>query len=341
MYRVFGTGTAAEIATYVIDLAAASATYALLPFVCVFLGLPKRAGILAAIVGGVVPVYLLNEFRSTTAVFGSLSLELLCLITACIWNTRRRLSARLGALCGAALGLALLISPNLLTTALAWLAVGAYFYRQGMIRFTAALFAIACAVMLPWAIRNQVVLGSPVFLRSNFGLELQIANNDFAGVSYAENSRSFARYQPFVNSEESEKVRRLGEAGYMRQKLAQALGWIAGHPRRFASLTGTRMFRFWMPQTYRAAQTAVLWTLTLWAFIGLRFTWHRQRPAFWILGSILLAYPAVYYFVQLDNPYRYPMYWSLLLLAAYGSTEAIVSLNVPRRFRSLGMAGRP
>lgn len=323
VYRVFGTGIPAEAATNILNIAAASLVYALLPLVSVYLGLPRAAGILAAITGAVVPVYLLNEFRMINAVFGALTMVALALMTAHLWRSGRELSARLGALFGAAWGVALLISPNLLTLGLAWFAIAAYAYRRRMIRFTIAFALAAFAIMLPWAVRNALVLGSPIFLRSNFGLELQIANNDLAGATYAANTQSFRRYHPFVNTQESEMVRSLGEVPYMRHKMEQATQWIRNHPRRFASLTGSRISQFWLPKTYRLIQTAVLCALTLAAVAGLGLAWKRHRPSFWILGSVWLAYPLVYYLVQLDNPYRYPMYWSVLLLAAYAGVEAL------------------
>ena len=62
---------------------------------------------------------------------------------------------------------------------------------------------------------------------------------------------------------------------------------------------------------------------------GLVFAWKRQRAAFWILGSIWLAYPLVYYLVNFTNPYRYPMHWSVLLLAAYGFISSVEALARP------------
>jgi len=323
VYRVFGNGIAAEGTAYVLNILAVSLICALLPVVSGYLGLPKTAGVLAGTAGALIPVYLLNEFRSITAVSGALCMVFVTLMTAYVWKSGRALTGRLGGLFGAAWGIALLVSPNLLTLCFAWLLIAAYVYRRRMIRFTLTFALAAFTIMLPWALRNAFVRGSPIFLRSNFGLELQIANNDLAGPSYAANSVSFARYHPFVNPEESARVHDLGEAAYMRQKLDQAVEWIQRHPSRFASLTGIQICQFWLPKTYRFFQTVILFALTLAAAAGLALAWKQHRPAFWVLGSVWFAYPLVYYVVQLDNPYRYPMYWTVLLLAAYTSTEAI------------------
>jgi hypothetical protein len=190
------------------------------------------------------------------------------------------------------------------------------------------VLGVTLAVLSPWAIRNEVVLGAPILSRSNFGLELWIANNDVSAASYGDNGESHTRYQPFINPLEADQIRRLGEVTYMRQKMDASETWIEQHPRRFAMLTGNRIFRFWFPITFRPVQTIVVWSLSVAGIVGLAYVWARQRSAFWILGSIWLAYPLVYYLVQLDNPYRYPIYWSVLLLAAFG---CMCSIDVLRK----------
>jgi hypothetical protein len=323
IYHLFGTGKLAEAITYVIDIAAASFSFALLPILSTWLGFPRRVGLAAGIAGAVFPVYLLNEYRSITAVVAALCLVALAVMTAWAWKSQQELTGGLGALFGLAWGVAVLFCPNLLLVGILWLVAAVIHYRAKAVVFSVVALAVALAILCPWAIRNQIVLGSPIFSRSNLGLELWISNNDVSAASYADNGESQRRYHPFLNPLESDQVRRLGEATYMHQKLAASTAWIEEHPRRFATLTENRIFLFWFPITYRVGQTIVLWGLSAAGLVGLAFAWVRQRTALWILGSIWLAYPLVYYLVQLDNPYRYPIYWSVLLLAVYGLTCSI------------------
>jgi hypothetical protein len=242
---------------------------------------------------------------------------------------------------GLAWGCVLLISPNLLLVGLLWLLAAVLHYRTKALAFSAVVLAVTLAVLSPWAIRNQIVLGAPIFSRSNLGLELWIANNDVSAASYGDNNESHLLYQPFQNPLEADQIRRLGEVAYMHQKLDAATAWIEQHPRRFAMLTASRIYRFWFPITFRPIQTVVVRGLSIFGFVGLAFAWARQRTAFWILGSIWLAYPLVYYLVQLDNPYRYPIYWSVLLLAVYGckcSVELIRGHAAPDLQRTAGVA---
>src|ERR1700747_763866 len=40
--------------------------------------------------------------------------------------------------------------------------------------------ALCCAIVLPWAVRNDVVFGRPVFLRSNFWFEFHLGNYHYS-----------------------------------------------------------------------------------------------------------------------------------------------------------------
>ena len=73
--------------------------------------------------------------------------------------------------------------------------------------------------------RNYVVFGKFVLLRSNFGLELYLGNNEQALDS------SSWRLHPSDNDVEKEKFRHLGEIAYMAEKQREALHFIVTHPR--------------------------------------------------------------------------------------------------------------
>ena len=318
IYRVFGTGEIAEAVTYCLNSVMASAAFALMPLLSWLLGFPRRVGIAAAVAGAAFPVYLLNEFRSTQAVAGALWLVTLCILSAWAWKTGKMFSGGTSLAVGAVWGFALLFAPNLLLIGLLWLGIALCYFGAGALKFAAVALTAMLTVLSPWVVRNQLVLGSPILTRSNLGLELWIANNDVSGASYLSNETSHQRYQPFVNLSEAAQLARVGEAAYMHQKMEEAGQWIELHPGRFSSLTTMRVVQFWFPVTYRTSQTLVLRVLTIAGVLGVFFAWRRNRTAFWLVGSIWFAYPLIYYIVQLDNPYRYPMYWSLLLMAVYG-----------------------
>jgi hypothetical protein len=327
IYRVFGYGSKGEAVSCLLNIAASSLVFSLLPLLATRLRLTRRIGVLAGLAGALIPVYLLNEFHSTTATMGALCLMALTLMTARVWTDHERLTVRLAVSFGVAWGVALLISPNLLLIGLLWLIAAIVNYRTKALAFSAVTLVLSLAILMPWGIRNQLVLGAPIFSRSNLGLELWIANNDVAAASYGDNDKSHSLYQPFMNSQEAESLAREGEVNYMHQRMAMATAWIKNHPRRFAELTTSRIFHFWFPIAFRPVQTFLIGALSVAGLAGLAFTFARNRAAFYIVGSIWLAFPAIYYLVQLDNPYRYPIYWSILLFAAYGCLCTVDALR--------------
>ncbi len=55
---------------------------------------------------------------------------------------------------------------------------------------------ITGAVVLPWTIRNHQKLGAWMFMRSNFGLELRVSNNNMAGATAQENKDIYKHFHP-------------------------------------------------------------------------------------------------------------------------------------------------
>lgn len=154
--------------------------------------------------------------------------------------------------------------------------------------------ALAC---VPWAWRNYQAFHRLLFIRSNFGLELRIANHDRADADIdVTAAREKILRHPSQNIEEAEKVRGLGEVEYMRQARQEAMAWIRGHPGEFTRLTLMRVAHFWCGPLRRPWMAAAVTTVTILALLGLR---HRlptltapQRAAILVP---LATFPLVYY----------------------------------------------
>ena len=178
------------------------------------------------------------------------------------------------------------------------------------------------ATVLPWTVRNAVVLGYPVLIRDNFGLELYVANND-----QVSRGGSFAALHPTYNQAELDAVRREGEVPYNASRLRAARRWIVNHPGSFARLTAGRIGSFWFPTTnYRACLVTALGIAGLFAEIrsALRFVW---------LAAIVF-YPLVYYVVQTDTQtYRYTVLWASIVPAA-GLLDRTLAMLSRRWFAS-------
>ena len=139
-------------------------------------------------------------------------------------------------------GLALLTNPVLLTflpISLVWIAHRlcrdkANFYRSASIAVGVCFLAVA-----PWLIRNRVVFGQFVFIRSNFGFEFHLGNYHLS------NGYGWAGKHPSANKAEREEYNRIGEIAYVSAKRDDAIRFVRQYPREFLALTLNRIYAFW------------------------------------------------------------------------------------------------
>jgi hypothetical protein len=233
-----------------------------------------------------------------------------------------------GAVLGIASGALALLNPSaiLICTAISvFLALRSKLHLVRAVKMGAVFTAAAILVILPWTIRNYSQFGEFVLIRTNLGLELAVANNDCAEVTLQGNGRNGCHdlMHPNANPAEAALLRQIGEVAYNRRKLAEAKAWIATHPARFAELTIHRAGRFWFPEVNPgfAPYAYAIWFGTAISFIGLFQLVRRGRDA----GSFVLLtsgiYSTLYYIVQADATYRYPVFWMALVPAGYFLNE--------------------
>jgi hypothetical protein len=187
----------------------------------------------------------------------------------------------------------------------------------------AIAFAIAWA---PWAIRNYAVFHAFVPARDDLGIALYSSNNDCAQPTLAGNLASgcHERMHPIGNIEETSLVRSMGEVAYNRYRQAQALTWIRLHRAAFAQLTWWRAVAFWFPR-----HDYGIWLITLLSAPGIVAI--RRANARWFVLAVFALYPMVYYVVEANSRYRYPILWVTLLCAGYALWQ--VAQRLFPRFR--------
>jgi MFS family permease len=323
IYRVLGTGLAGEIGKEVFSSALAALSCSLLPALALAFGWDFRVGLWAGIWAALFPINFYPETKGTfESAFTGVSLVLICLYAAEVWRYGK-LSPWFAITGGALAGIAVLASPSVAPVIALLLVMGAWTFRQRMRAFplyAALLMGVAALVLIPWMLRNELVLGSPIFVRSNLGLELMLSNNDLASPDYQTNfvHGLFGRYHPFANFDAQAEEIRLGEAGFQRERMEQAKSWIVSHPARFAQLTLERVGLFWFPPMARISQTIWMGLQALLGIAGFILLWLKTKNiARWIIAAVWLGYPFVYYFVQTYTRYRYPVEWTFVLLGSY------------------------
>jgi hypothetical protein len=329
VFRVFGMGGRGDLAMSITGSVAAALSFALLPALGMVSGIGLRIGALAGMAGALLPV---NFWVQTSGVFEApftaCAFIILCTLVCRIWASAS-FTAREAIVFGLTAGVGCLLSPVLIPVLAAWSVVSVVRFQQDLRRLLAfvAISAVCClCVMAPWAIRNGRVLGSFIWTRSNLGLELQVSNNSFVTPDEEANVRmpGWAKLHPFTNSEERAKVRTLGEVAYERQKWQQALAWVTSHKLAFLRLTAERFRLFWLPVMLRWWQSAFEIALSLTAFAGLFLLFRERNASAWIFGSAMIAYPAIYYIIEVSPRYRFPLECMLFLLSAKSVAFAIV-----------------
>ena len=313
LYAMFGTDSNGQLAQRIAGAVAASAQYALLPAVAQSLGLVRIVGIVAGLAGALLPYKGYIETVDTVweQPYVALVYVLLFLHTVQGWTKKNNGSAPAR---GLLWGFAILLSP---TFGLVFVAVLAYEFFS-MKRRNGLILVIACAalVQVPWIARNWIQLGGFVPARSNFGLEFSLSNRIDAHPLMEDNisDGALSRFHPSHNQEQWQQLREQGEVAYNRILLNNAVHEIASNPPHFLRLTGQHIWRFWWWPSHRKGTTLATLLVTALGLLGLRRL--PATDARNLIGLILLAYPLIYYLIEVDRRYRYPIEWIFMLGAA-------------------------
>lgn len=298
---------------------ALSLQLSLLPWIAPRLGFSIKTGVLAWLFGLLLKPDLEERWESHIAGLAGLLLT----AAACFWMKRDRpLSWAIAT--GALAGLASYLNPVLGGVYLAWVLYAGrspgYFKRNVL-----PLWIVPLLMMTPWTIRNVAVMRGLFPIRDDLGLELYVSYNDCAPYSFRENMRDscITRFHPNSSPEEAQTLRALGEYRYDQTRFRKALAWIRSHPARAAALTLQRIWFFWFPsengiEGYREQKFRMLalHTLTVASFLGLYLSLKRRIFSAPFLLLWIALFPLIYYLVQFEYRYRYPLLWTTCLLAA-------------------------
>jgi hypothetical protein len=334
IYRILGWDTLqGRLIQELLAIAATSAGIALLPFVARKVRLPFTSGILAAVLMAVLPLHLWIEtsghWEQPYAALALLGL-LWCFISLQETNWQ---SWRKAALTGAFLGAAALLSASLVAAG-ACMLVAAWWNdpsaRRRVLTRGLLLASMSALVISPWALRNHREFGGFTPLRSNFGLELAVGNNDNAtGIGYDPSWEGSDRMgvpaHPFRNPEERARLRAMGEGPYMKAKGREGMTWISEHPGRFAGLTVRRFILFWFPtpalwtaptplRRFKAVSSAAISVGALLGLVRLFASRHCYR---WYFIAAFFGTSAIYFILHVVVRYRYPIFGLSILLAAW------------------------
>jgi hypothetical protein len=188
-----------------------------------------------------------------------------------------------------------------------------------------------------WAARNMAVMGEPIWLRDNLGLELAVGNHAGA-VNPADPDAAFdarlAQIHPFVSADAYATLQRVGgEAAYARKMGAETKAWMAAHPGDTARLWVGHMRQIVVPAVWQfktahnrvmpVIRTVLLDIVGIAGLIGFALLlWTRRRTALYIAPFIVV--PILLYMpFQPVQRYMWLVYSPLTYLAAYAANRLI------------------
>jgi len=285
IFRVFGIYTAGSaLAAYVVNTIASALTCLVL-FRLGTAIFGEAEGLLAAALFAFYP----NSIWFAVGTIWDTSLLALCLPLLLLWFYELPANpppAKL-VLTGLWMGLMCLLNPVLSIVGLiglCWLWI--CLRGAGPARYLKpALAAAVCfLVLLPWMIRNAVVVGE-FTPRGAGGMNFWLGNNESAWRGDGGNHHPVMEVYPADSPIEGHRMRELGEAAYDRECTRKAMEFIRRNPGKFLDLTGIRFEDWWIG--YDSGYTAHLQGVTNLA------PWKRIVGSLWLpfflIGAVLAA----------------------------------------------------
>ena len=319
-----GDGPHLAVAVGGLHLALGLATVALVADVARRWGLPRRACWAAAIFAACDPVLVVQGRAVMTETLAAL------LLAASLWGTT--FAGRRGAILGGfGFGLATLCRPSLLPAAGLTALIGMVAPpggRSERMRWSACLLGATAAVLAPWAVRNALVLGEPVWTTTHGGYTFALANNPayYADVLDGPPGAVWSgpHQQAWIESINAATAG-LSEAESDRFLRREAVALARDRPGDFVRASLARLGRFWgvmpaaavYPTPLRWATAA--WTVPAWVLLGAglvdRRSWRRPRLA---AGASIVALTCVHAAYWTDLRMRAPLVPAIALVAASG-----------------------
>jgi hypothetical protein len=112
--------------------------------------------------------------------------------------------------------------------------------RLAIIRNILASGLVALLIVAPWIIRDAVVFGLLMPVRSNFPLELLQGNNPDGGVRQQATS-----LHPMLRKAELDRYERMGEAAYMQWAFGEAVQYMINNPAITVVRVVERIYMYW------------------------------------------------------------------------------------------------
>jgi 4-amino-4-deoxy-L-arabinose transferase-like glycosyltransferase len=330
VFKIFGVYTAqSAIAIYVINSFCSALTSVLLYWIAKPL-FGSTVGLASAVLFALYPAAVWHSINTiwNTSLMACAMVLLVGLLVRAMTDS----SYKLNLAAAVAMGTILLIDPS---PGFSYpFALGLLYLAQRNSRYAirniVMLAVLPLLVFGPWMLRNYLVLGT-FTPRCCPGLELKLGNNE---TSWRLGSAGFvASMHPTNSEEELGLYLQMGEAGYNKRCMAQAVQFIRENPGKFLELTRIRFVSWWIGEAtswqghLHSGLPLALFKRTVYLlpvpFFLIGAIVARRNPAAQMVLLLVVTYPVPYYFVHVNERYRFPIEPLLVLLAAEGLAVAL------------------
>jgi 4-amino-4-deoxy-L-arabinose transferase-like glycosyltransferase len=243
---------------------------------------------------------------------------------------------------GALLGFAALTNPVIVGIAPflgGWLwAQLAQKGKRALAATSVGLIAMVVTI-LPWVVRNELVLHQPVVFKDGFWLEVCVGN--------VNNSLHWwdGDEHPSGSAWESAQYERWGESSYMAAKRRRAIVYIETHPGAYALRSLRHVVFMWTgfwsfnreylrQEPFDPENICFLSLLSLLSIAGLYHMFREgRRTTAMLYFLVLFSFPIPYCLSHLDPGFRHPVDPLLVILACSAITRFLPQTRVPAAAR--------
>ena len=203
-------------------------------------------------------------------------------------------------------------------------------HLRSQARRAAAAFALCIVFMTPWMIRNALVFHKFIPMRSDLGVELYLGNGP-QSTGIVDNFE-----YPATNQSQLNLYRDLGEVAYCHLRGTEALDFIRAHPLHYLADSLLRIGYYWFGAPAPSNPNPLILYLpeVQFAFLGLSgvlgflLALRNRAPGIRLFALAFLLLPALYYFVHVQNRFRYSIDPLLYCLMVYLWASAKESVHV-------------
>jgi 4-amino-4-deoxy-L-arabinose transferase-like glycosyltransferase len=312
-------------------------------FACVvFYYLGKRfhenVGLLAALAMAFYPPSILFSVMRISPIL--LVVLLLGIIMLYLFKIQERQKTRDAVICGVLMGVNALMEPTVILfygAGCIWLFRWSFASRVWAIKSCFIMASLCILCVLPWSIRNYLVFGAFVPIKSSMGAHLLQGNHPF---STSEGATFGPEMKNVFSTEERALLETMDEVQANKFMQSKAIEFIKADPAMFVGRTMNRIYYYWAPvNPYRETPYDRLRILTYGPVFVLGIIGFLLSRRYWRQSSLLLAlmlsYPLFYYVTQVTiNRYRFAPEVFLIIPACFASLETL------RRFGWSGWLSR-